>query len=160
MGKVPAILHGDALVTEQVALYIYLPDIFPKAGLAPALDDPQRGSYLRWIAYYGSCLEPAVIDRFMKREATPASMCPYGDYDTMLNTLVDQLRKGPYMLGERFSAADLLWGQSLRWMTNFKIVEELPEVMAYIGRITSRPSYIRVTELDAKLSAEQTAAAQ
>jgi glutathione S-transferase len=159
MGKVPAILHGDALVTEQVALYIYLPDAFPKAGLAPALDDPQRGSYLRWIAYYGSCLEPAVVDRFMKREAAPASMCPYGDYDTMLNTLVDQLRKGPYILGERFSAADLLWGLSLRWMTGFKIVEELPEIMAYVGRIASRPSFARVTELDAKLSAEQAAAA-
>jgi len=159
MGKVPAVLHGDVLVTEQVALYIYLPDLFPKAGLAPALDDPQRGPYLRWIAYYGSCLEPAVIDRFMKREATPASMCPYGDYDTMLNTLVDQLRKGPYMLGERFSAADLLWGLSLRWMTGFKLVPELPEIMDYVGRITSRQSFVRVTELDTKLQAEQQAAA-
>jgi glutathione S-transferase len=100
-----------------------------------------------------------VVDRFMKREAAPASMCPYGDYDTMLNTLVGQLRQGPYILGDRFSAADLLWGLSLRWMTGFKIVEELPEIMAYIGRITSRPSFARVTELDAKLSAEQAAAA-
>ena len=159
MGKVPAVLHGDVLVTEQVALYIYLPDSFPNAGLAPALDDPQRGAYLRWIAYYGSCLEPAVIDRFMKRGATPASMCPYGDYDTMLNTLVDQLRQGPYMLGERFSAADLLWGLSLRWMTGFKLVPGLPEIMDYIARVTSRPSFVRVTELDTKLQAEQQAAA-
>jgi glutathione S-transferase len=159
MGKVPAVLHGDALITEQVALYIYLPDSFPKAGLAPTLDDPRRGPYLRWIAYYGSCLEPAVVDRFMKREAAPASMCPYGDYDTMLNTLVGQLRGGPYILGERFSAADLLWGLSLRWMTGFKLVPELPEIIDYVGRITSRPSVTRVTELDTKLSAEQQAAA-
>jgi glutathione S-transferase len=158
MGKVPAVLHGDALVTEQVALYIYLPDVFPRAGLAPALDDPLRGPYLRWIAYYGSCLEPAVVDRFMKREAAPASMCPYGDYDTMLNTLVDQLRKGPYILGERFSAADLLWGPSLRWMTGFRLVPELPEIMEYVDRITSRPSFARVTELDTKLAAEQQSA--
>jgi glutathione S-transferase len=158
MGKVPAILHGDALVTEQVALYIYLPDVFPKAGLAPALDDPQRGPYLRWIAYYGSCFEPGVVDHALKREPAPPSMCPYGDYDTMLNTLVDQLRKGPYILGERFSAADLLWGLSLRWMTGFKIVAELPEIMAYVGRISSRPSFARVTESDAKLSAEHQAA--
>lgn len=155
MGKVPAVLHGDALVTEQVALYIYLPDAFPQAGLAPALDDPQRGPYLRWIAYYGSCFEPAVVDHALKREPAPSSMCPYGDYDTMLNTMVDQLRKGPYMLGERFSAADLLWGLSLRWMTAFKIVAELPEIMDYVGRITGRPSFARVTELDAKLAAEQ-----
>jgi glutathione S-transferase len=160
MGKVPAVLHGGALITEQVALYIYLSDLFPKAGLAPALDDPLRGPHLRWIAYYGSCFEPAVVDRFMKREAAPASMCPYGDYDTMLNTVVDQLRKAPYMLGDKISAADLLWGQSLRWMTAFKIVDELPEIMAYIGRITSRPSYIRVSEADAKLQAEQQVAAQ
>jgi glutathione S-transferase len=158
MGKVPAVLHGDVLITEQVALYIYLPDVFPKAGLAPALDDPQRGPYLRWIAYYGSCLEPAVVDRFMKREAAPVSMCPYGDYDTMLNTLVGQLRKGPYMLGERISAADLLWGLSLRWMTGFKLVPELPEIMDYVGRLTSRPSFVRVTEADAKLQADHQAA--
>jgi glutathione S-transferase len=159
MGKVPAVLHGDALVTEQVALYIYLPDAFPQAGLAPALDDPQRGPYLRWLAYYGSCFEPAVVDYFMKREPAPASMCPYGDYDTMLNTMVDQLRKGTYMLGERISAADLLWGPSLRWVTSFKLVPELPEIMAYVGRVTNRPSFAKVAQSDAKLMAEHQAAA-
>jgi glutathione S-transferase len=85
-------------------------------------------------------------------------MCPYGDYDTMFNTLVDQLRKGPYILGERFSAADLLWGLSLRWMTGFKIVEALPEVMAYVQRVESRPSFAKVTESDARLMAEHQAA--
>jgi len=159
MGKVPAVLHGDELITEQVALYIYLPDTFPQAGLAPALTDPLRGPYLRWIAYYGSCFEPGAVDRALKRDPAPPSMCPYGDYDTMFNTLVDQLRKGPYILGERFSAADLLWGLSLRWMTGFKIVEALPEVMAYVQRIESRPSFAKVTESDAKLMAEHQAAA-
>jgi glutathione S-transferase len=158
MGKVPAVLHGDALITEQVALYIYLPDIFPEAGLAPGLTDPLRGPYLRWIAYYGSCFEPGVVDRALKREPAPPSMCPYGDFDTMFSTLVDQLRKGPYILGERFSAADLLWGLSLRWMTGFKIVDALPEIMAYVERISSRPSFTKVTESDAKLMAEHQAA--
>jgi glutathione S-transferase len=159
MGKVPAVLHGDTLITEQVALYIYLPDSFPVAGLSPALSDPLRGAFLRWIAYYGSCFEPAVIDHFMKREPAPASMSPYGDYDTMLNTLVGQLEKGPYILGDRFSAADLLWGLSLNWMTGFKLVPELPVVMDYIGRVKSRPSFAKATEADAKLSAEHAAAA-
>jgi glutathione S-transferase len=158
MGKVPAVLHGDALITEQVALYIYLPDTFPEAGLAPALTDPLRAPYLRWIAYYGSCFEPGVVDRALKRDPAPPSMCPYGDYDTMFGTLVDQLRKGPYILGERFSAADLLWGLSLRWMTGFKIVEPLPEIMAYVERIGSRPSFAKVTEADAKLMDEHQAA--
>src|ERR1700750_3003472 len=68
LGKVPAISRGEALVTEQVAIYIYLADLFPEAGLPPALDDPLPAPYLRWIAYYGSSFEPALIDRFMKRE--------------------------------------------------------------------------------------------
>src|SRR5215510_13674726 len=82
LGKVPAIRHRGALVTEQVAIYTYLADLFPKAGLTPALDDPQRGPYLRWIAYYGSSFEPALIDRFMKREPAPVSHSPYSDYET------------------------------------------------------------------------------
>ena len=68
LGKVPAIRQGEALVTEQVAIFIYLADLFPEAGLTPALDDPDRGPYLRWMTYYGSSFEPAVIDHFMKRD--------------------------------------------------------------------------------------------
>src|SRR5438067_5240233 len=71
MGKVPALLHGDALVTEQPAILTYLADLYPQAGLAPGLDDPQRGPYLRWMAFYGSSFEPAVIDLALKREPAP-----------------------------------------------------------------------------------------
>jgi glutathione S-transferase len=95
MGKVPAIRHGDALVTEQPAIFIYLADLYPQAGLAPPIGDPQRGSYLRWLVFYGSCFEPAVIDKSMQREPAPPSTSGYGDYDTMLKTLVDQLERGP-----------------------------------------------------------------
>ncbi|KYG01298.1 glutathione S-transferase, partial [Sorangium cellulosum] len=138
LGKVPAIVHDGALVTEQVAIFIYLADLFPEAGLAPALRDPQRGPYLRWLAYYGSCFEPAMTDRAMKREPAPQGMSPYGDFDTMFGTLVEALRQGPYLLGERFSAADILWGGALRWMTQFKLIPELPEIAAYVARICSR----------------------
>ncbi|MBV9234577.1 MAG: glutathione S-transferase, partial [Xanthobacteraceae bacterium] len=122
MGKVPAIKHGDVLVTEQVAIFIYLPDAFPQAGLAPPIGDPLRGPYLRWLVYYGSCFEPAVVDKAMKREPAMPRMNPYGDFDTMLKTLLDQLRKGPYILGDRFSAADVLWGTALTWTTSFNLV--------------------------------------
>jgi glutathione S-transferase len=159
MGKVPAILHGDALVTEQVAVYIYLADVFPKAGLAPAFDDPQRGPYLRWMAFYGSSFEPALIDKAMKREPAPAAMSTYGDYDTMLKTLVEQLERGPYILGDRFSAADVLWGTALTWTTSFKMVPELSVIKAYIDRINSRPAVRKVKELDAELAAKHAAAA-
>lgn len=155
MGKVPAIVHDGALVTEQPAIFIYLADLFPEAGLAPAPGDPLRGPYLRWLAFYGSSFEPAINDAAMKREPAPPMMCPYGDFDTMLATLTRQLRAGPYLLGERFSAADVLWGTALGWMTMFKLVPELPEVMAYIDRVSSRPAARRAAEADAALAAAQ-----
>jgi glutathione S-transferase len=160
MGKVPAIVHGDALVTEQGAIYIYLADLFPEAGLAPAIGDPLRGPYLRWIVFYGSSFEPAVVDRALQREPARLSTSPYGDYDTMLATLVGALRQGPYLLGERFSAADILWGSALRWTTAFKLVPELPEIMAYVDRVTSRRSFATVAERDAELSALHAAQTQ
>jgi glutathione S-transferase len=160
MGKVPAILHRGGLVTEQVAIFIYLADLFPQAKLAPALDDPPRGPYLRWLVYYGSCFEPAVVDRAMKREPGQLAMVPYGDYDTMLGTLTGQLAKGPYLLGDRMSAADVLWGTALTWTTMFKLVPELPVIKDYIGRVGARPAVAKVKELDGKLSAEHEAAAK
>jgi glutathione S-transferase len=158
MGKVPAIRHRGELVTEQVAIFIYLADLFPQAKLAPALDDRLRGPYLRWLAYYGACFEPAVVDRAMKRDPGHLAMVPYGDYDTMLNTLTGQLAKGPYLLGERLSAADVLWGTALTWTTMFKLVPELPVIKDYIGRLGARPSVAKVKALDAKLAAEHEAA--
>jgi glutathione S-transferase len=160
MGKVPAILHRGELVTEQAAIFIYLADLFPKAGLAPALDDRLRGPYLRWLVYYGSSFEPAVVDRALKREAPPPAMSPYGDYDTMLKTLTDRLAKGPYLLGERMTAADVLWGTALAWTTAFKIVPELPVIMDYVKRMGARPSVAKVKADDARLSAEHEAAAK
>ena len=160
MGKVPAIVHRGQLITEQGAIFIYLADLFPKAGLTPALDDPLRGPYLRWLVYYGSSFEPAVVDRALKREQGPLAMSPYGDFDTMLKTLTDQLAKGPYLLGDRVTAADVLWGSALGWTTAFKIVPEEPVIMDYIKRMTSRPAVARVREADAKLAAEHDAAAK
>lgn len=153
MGKVPAVMHGDALITEQVAIFLYLADLFPAAKLAPALDDRLRGPYLRWLVYYAAAFEPAVVDRAMKREQAPLAMSPYGDYDTMLRTLTDQLAKGPFILGERFFAADILWGTALGWTTMFKLVPETPVIMEYVGRMNARPSVAKVKALDTELSA-------
>jgi glutathione S-transferase len=158
MGKVPAIKHGDVLVTEQVAIFIYLPDAFPQAGLEPPIGDPLRGPYLRWLVYYGSCFEPAVVDKAMKREPAMPRMNPYGDFDTMLKTLLDQLRKGPYILGDRFSAADVLWGTALTWTTSFNLVPSGPEIRDYLARWQARPSFARVKAKDAELAAQQQAA--
>ena len=153
MGKVPAVTHGDALVTEQVAIFLYLADLFPQAQLAPALDDPLRGPYLRWLVYYAAAFEPAIVDRAMKREQAPLAMSPYGDYETMLRTLTDRLAQERFILGERFSAADILWGTALGWTTMFKLVPETPVIMEYVERINARPSVAQVKARDAELSA-------
>lgn len=154
LGKVPAIRHRGTLITEQVAIILYLADLFPKAGLAPAIDKPLRGPYLRWMVYYAACYEPALVDRAMKREPAPPAMCPYGDFDTMLGTVVDRLASSPYLLGESFSAADLLWGLALQWGTLFKIVPENSVIADYIKRVTARPSFITAAEMDAEWAAE------
>lgn len=158
MGKVPAIRHGDAIVTEQVAIYLYLADLFPQAGLAPPLGDPLRGPYLRWMAFYGSCFEPAIVDQWMKNKPADKTACHYGDFDTMFNTLVEQLGKGPYLLGEQFSALDILWGTAFGWMMMFGLVPKLPVIEQYVERVNSRPSAVAAREKDAALAAEQAAA--
>src|SRR6478609_3601577 len=136
----------------------YLADLYPEAGITPAIGDPSRGPYLRWLFYYGSSFEPALIDKSLKREPAPASTSPYGDYETMLKTLTDQVATGPFLLGERFTAADVLWGTALRWTTMFKLVPETPVVTDYIARVTSRPAVARAAKIDADLIAAQNAA--
>jgi glutathione S-transferase len=156
---VPAIRHGEALVTEQVAIYIYLADLFPRAGLTPALDDIRRGPYLRWIAYYGSSFEPALIDSFMKREPAPVTQSPYSDYDSMLGALEAQLSKGPYLLGERTTAADILWGVAFSWTMMFGLVPKKDVFVRYAERITQRPAFQRISAADDEMAARHAEAA-
>lgn len=151
LGKVPAILHNGALVTEQGAIFIYLADAYPQKKLAPPIGDPLRGPYLRWLVFYGSAFEPAVIDRSLKRDPAPRSSSPYGDFDSVMAAIQAQLTPGPYLLGDRFTAADILWGSALRWTVGFGLVPSTPEIAAYIERVTSRSSFTRVTETDAQL---------
>ena len=153
MGKVPAIVHDGALVTEQGAVFAYLADLHPEAGITPAIGDPLRGPYLRWLFFYGSSFEPAIVDRSLKREPAPLATSPYGDYETTLKTLFDQLGDGPYLLGKRFTAADVLWGTALRWTTMFKLVPETAAVKAYVERIGARPAAQRAAKIDAEILA-------
>jgi glutathione S-transferase len=157
MGKVPAIQHNGALVTEQVAVMLYLADAFPEAGLAPAIGDELRGPYLRWMTFYSACFEPAVVDHALKREPGEKRMMPYGDYDTVMSVLSAQVQRGTWFLGERFTAADVMWGMALSWTRQFGVIPALPEFDAYIARFVERPAYKLVRERDAALAAEQKA---
>lgn len=153
LGKVPAIVHGDAVVTEQVAIFLYLADLYPEAQMAPPVGDPMRGPYLRWTAFHGTCFEPAVVDRAQSGRAFPSAISSYGDFDTMLAALTGQLSRDAYLLGESFGAIDVLWGTSLAWMTRFGLVPLVPVIKTYVERVNARPSIARVREKDTKLSA-------
>lgn len=157
MSKVPAIRHGDALITEQPAVFMYLADLYPEAGLAPAIGDPLRGPYLRWLVFYGSCFEPALVDRSLNRDPAPPSTSPYGTWEDVMHALQGQLATGPYMLGKRFTAVDVLWGGALHWTTLFKLVPETPVIRAYIDRVITRPGMQRAAAKDAELLAQQAA---
>lgn len=159
MGKVPAIVHDGQLVTEQAAIYLYLADLYPEAGLAPAIGDPLRGPYLRWMIFYNASFEPAAVDRALKREGGPKAMLPYGDTDVTFNTVLDQLAKGDWILGDRFTAADVLWGMALSWMVAFKIFPETPVVTAYLARLDARPATVRAKAKEAELAAKLPSAA-
>ena len=151
----PTIRHGDAVVTEQGAIFLYLADLWPQAGLAPSIGDPLRGPYLRWLVFYGSSFEPAMVDRALKREPGQASTMPYGDVDTTVATLAAQLAQGPWILGERFTAADVLWGTALSWMLAFGLLPPEEPFKGYVARWNARPSVARVREIDARLAAAQ-----
>ncbi len=152
LGKVPAIKHGETIITEQIAIAIYLGDLFPEAGLAPAMSEPDRGTYLRWLVYYAACFEPALIDKSQSRDPGPESMAVYGSYDQMVNVLESALSCGPYILGERFSIADLQWGSAMHWTMMFGLLPERPVFTAYRDRIIARPSFQHVLQDDQRLA--------
>jgi glutathione S-transferase len=158
MGKVPALRDAaGAVVTEQVAIFIHLADLHPEAGLAPAIGDALRGPYLRWLAFYAACFEPALVDKARQVAPGNRAMSPYGEYETVLAVVSDALAKGPYLLGERFTAADILWGIALGWTSAFGLVPQTPEIMAYVQRVTERPAVRRARERDEQLHAAQQA---
>ena len=154
MGKVPAIVHGATVITEAAAIALYLADLFPQAGLAPTIGDTARGTYLRWIVYNQAAVEPAMCDHAMKRDQGPESMLPYGTYETTVNTLAGALAKGPYILGDKFSAADVIVGSGVRWMLMFKLLPERPEFTRYAERLNARPALQRAVASDQALTAE------
>src|SRR5699024_3947720 len=155
MGKVPAIRHAGALVTEQPAILMYLADLHPEKHRAPALDDALRGPYLRWMVFYGSCFEPAMMDHSHHQPPLPPAQCGYGDYDSVMYATARQLRQGPWLLGERFTAADVLWGGALHYGLRLNAIPDLAVFRAYAERVQARPAIRRARALDEKLAAEQ-----
>ena len=154
MGKVPALRHGDVVITEAAAICTYLADEFPDAKLNVPIGDPRRGVYLKWLFFGPSCIEPAIMDRaFPRKEEARRSALGYGDVDTVLDVVTQAVAKGPYIMGEQFTAADVVIGSGLRWGMMFKLLPERPEFTAYVGRLEARPALQRADEKDKELAA-------
>ena len=145
MGKLPTIVHRGVTVTETAAIIGYLADAFPDAGLAPAIGDPARGTWFRWLVFGASAFEPALLDKMMKRPEAPRVTAGYGSYEDVLGALETMLDPGPWVLGDRFSAADVYMASELAWAASFGApgIAERPRLAAYIDRAKARPAYQR-----------------
>jgi glutathione S-transferase len=152
MGKVPTVVHQGTVITEVAAICLYLADAFREAGLAPPIGDPKRGTYLRWLMFVPGCVEPAMVDRGLERPPGPPRSLGYGDFDTTVEVMAKALTPGPYLLGEQFSAADVVMGATVRWGMFIKLLPERPELLAYAGRLNERPALQRSVEQQAALA--------
>jgi len=150
MGKVPAVRHGDAIVTETAAICAYLADAFPQAGLAPAPGSRERAAYYRWLFFGAGPVESAVTNKAMGFQIPTerAGASGYGSLDAVLNALEGALSHGDYLAGNRFSAADLYVGSQLGWGMQFGTIEKRPAFERYAARINGRPAAVRAREID------------
>jgi glutathione S-transferase len=147
MGMVPALEDDTARLWDSGAICAYLADQYPNAGLAPPIGTADRGAYLQWLLYTNSVIEPAMGEKFSSAPASAAAH-GWGSFELMLDVLRGALSRGPWILGERFSAADVLLGTSCHFMRQFKILENEPDLSGYVDRCMARPAFQRATALE------------
>lgn len=155
MGKLPAIVHRGTVVTETGAICAYLADAFPAAGLSPRWDEPIRGTYLRWMFFGAGCVDSALMDRMLSRP-TPerTSALGYGRYEDLVDTLEKAITPGPYILHDRFSAADVYIGSQIGFGMMTKTLEPRSSFQSYMRRLSQRPAFKRFEEQSEKLLAQ------
>jgi glutathione S-transferase len=139
-GKVPAISDDGAVVFESSAIALYLTDKFPKSGIGPLVGDPKRGAYLSWLAYYSGVMEPAWTMQFLKIDM-PRGMPGWPPAPEMIDFTLKTLAQGPYILGDKFSAADVLIGTTFAMFRGSPTSPKSPVLDSYIERIIQRPAY-------------------
>jgi glutathione S-transferase len=138
-GQVPALVHDGQLVTESVAIALYLTDLLPEKGIGPVIGDSKRGEYLTWLAYYAGVMEPVLIERDVKREAA----------EKVDRRVLQALERGPYLLGDRFSAADIFLASLMQFSRKF--LPESKTLDEFLSRVTARPALARATAKDGTL---------
>ena len=159
MGKVPAIRHGDTVVTEGAAICAYLADMFPDAGLAPPSGNERRGPYYRWLFFAAGPVEAAVTAKSLGLLAPEdkRSMAGYGSFEDTIDALESAVRDGPYICGDQFTAADVYVGSQIGWGMMFGTMDKRPAFEEYFARISSRPAAVRAAELDDALMPKEQA---
>ncbi|HEV2746520.1 MAG TPA: glutathione S-transferase family protein [Allosphingosinicella sp.] len=150
MGKVPAIRHGDTVVTEAAAICAYLADMFPDKGLAPPPGNQRRGPYYRWMFFAAGPVEAAVTGKALGLLAPPdkSMMAGYGSFEATMDALETAVSGSDYICGDRFTAADVYVGSQIGWGLMFGTIDKRPAFADYVGRLQSRPAAQRARELD------------
>jgi len=150
MGKVPALVHKGAVVTEVAAICAWLADAFPEAKLAPAPDDPARAPYLRWLFFAAGPLEAAVTNKSLGVVVPEErrGMVGYGSFEDVMDTLEYALSRGEYVAGGRFSAADVYLGSQVQWGLMFGTIDKRPVFERYARDLSARAAAIRAKALD------------
>jgi glutathione S-transferase len=146
-GKVPTISDDGEVVFESPAIALYLTDKYPTAGIGPTIGNAKRGAYLSMLVYYGSVLEPAFMSKFMNMPV-PVGMAGWVEVEPAMQFVIETLTKGPYLLGEKFSAADVLYGTTFAMFGASPMMPKSPVIDSYVKRVTERPAYARATAKD------------
>jgi glutathione S-transferase len=149
LGKVPALHDGESYLSDSGAICIYLADQYPQSRLGPAVGSPDRARFLQWVTYTNSVIEPSMAEKFAKLEPRPASY-GWGSFDLMVSTLRGELARKEWILGERFSAADVLLGTSAAWLIKFGLHSGDDAIAAYVARCEARPAWQRAKAFDAQ----------
>ena len=141
-GKVPVILHDGVMIHEQTAISLYLTDAFPAAGMGPQIGDPKRGPYLTWLAYYSGVAEPSFMSAFLQTDV-PRGTAGWVKVDEMMAHINRTLEDNDYILGERFSAADILYAGTFALFMQNPLLPKSAALKDYVQRCTSRPALAR-----------------
>jgi glutathione S-transferase len=155
MGKLPILVDGDdAVVTESAAIALYLADRYAYGRLSPRVDDPERGTYLRWSFFAPSVIEPGAMAK-ISGWAFKEGQAGWGSFDAMLGAMEGAVADRQYLLGDRFSMADVVFGGTLRYMLQFKLIEPRPMLAAYAERLGARPALQRATARNSAIAEER-----
>jgi glutathione S-transferase len=153
MGKLPILTDGDTVVTEVAAIGLYLADRYAYGKLAPRVDDPGRGAYLRWSLFAPSVIEPGSMAK-MAGWQFKEGQAGWGSHEAMLTAMESAISGRQFILGDTFSMADIIFGGMVRYMVNFKMVEPRPAFVAYAERISARPAAQRADARNAAVAKE------